>query len=142
VYIEGGTALLTGVTLSGNTVQGGDGGDGGISLYRDDKGRFHYVASAGGGGGGAIGGGLFAQGATVTLLNSSVTGNTAKGGTGGHGGAGRGLKGLDGPDGVGVAGGLYLNTLTYLDAFTAAHVKSNHASTSYPDIAGSYLPAS
>jgi hypothetical protein len=145
VYIGGGTAQLTSVTLSGNSAQGGNGGDGGVYYERcyDRDYRCHgsYVASDGGGGGSAIGGGLFAQGATVTLLNSSVTGNTAKRGTGGHGGAGRGLKGLDGPDGVGVAGGLYLNTLTYLDAFTAAHVTSNHASTSDPDIAGNYLPA-
>jgi hypothetical protein len=149
VYIGGGTALLTGVTLSGNTAQGGNGGDGDVyyvRCYSDHYAsrtscRDHYVATAGSNGGSGIGGGLFAQGATVTLRNSSVTGNTAQGGAGGHGGSGHGVKGADGSDGAGVAGGLYRNTLTYLDAFTAAHVKGNHASTSDPDIAGGYLPA-
>jgi hypothetical protein len=150
VYIGGGTALLNGVTLSGNTAQGGNGGDGDVYYVRGYSDHFnsrtgypdYYFATGGGNGGVGYGGGLYAAGGTVTLHNSSVTGNTAKGGAGGHGGTGRGVKGADGSPGAGVGGGLYLNTLTYLDAFTAAHVKGNHASTSDPDIAGGYLPAS
>src|SRR5262249_12391815 len=53
VYIGGGTALLTGVTLSGNTAQGGDGGDGGVGwLYSDRYGNPLRVAYSGGNGGG------------------------------------------------------------------------------------------
>jgi hypothetical protein len=142
VYIGGGTALLNGVTLSGNTAQGGDGGDGGVGWLYDRHGNpWRYVAYPGGSGGVGYGGGLYAAGGTVTLLDTSVTGNTAQGGTGGRGGSERGLKGKNGLlTGQGVGGGLYLSSaaLVSLDAFTLAHVKGNHASTSDHDIYGSY----
>ena len=53
--------------------------------------------AAGGGGGGGIGGALFNDGGTVTVTNSTLSGNAAIGGAGGSGtvagGAGQGLGG-------------------------------------------------
>jgi hypothetical protein len=64
----------------------------------------------------------------VTLRSTTADHNTAKGGHGQYG------------DGVGQGGGLYLAAAASvcLDAFTQAHVKNNSASTSDPDIFGSY----
>jgi hypothetical protein len=96
---------------------GGDGGDG------DD----------------GFGGGLGALGGMVTLTSDTITSNTAQGGNGGGGGSGRGY-GLAGNPGLGEGGGLSIDTPAEvcLYAFTQAHVSRNSASTSYPDIFGSY----
>jgi hypothetical protein len=61
----------------------------------------------------------------VTLRNDTVTGNAAL---------------SRGPGSRGEGGGLYIATSASvcLDAFTLAHVSHNSASTSYPDIFGSY----
>jgi hypothetical protein len=121
LFVQGGTALLMGVTLSGNTAQGGNGGDG----SRGPNG------ATGGNGGNGLGGGLYAAGGVITLRKTVVTSNTAKGGAKGQAGQSAGL---------GVGGGLYIETdaLAFLDAFTAANVKRNKASTSDPNIHGTY----
>jgi hypothetical protein len=136
LYISGGTATLTSVTVSSNTAQGGDGGMGGC-CFGDA-----FGGTAGGDGGGGSGGGLYAAGGTIDLHNVTVTGNTAAGGAGGKGGKGASGKfnGRNGLTGGSVGGGLYIDAAAAacLDAFTQSHLKSNHASTSYPDIYGTY----
>src|SRR5262249_35805457 len=133
--IAAGTALLSGVTLSGNAAQAGNGGNGGS--YTDRR-TGRHVVTPGGDGGWGVGGGLSAAGGTGTRLNTSGTANTATGGTQGHGGSYKSLKGADGTPGQGVGGGLGLmsTAAVSLDAFTVAHVTKNHASTSDPDIYG------
>lgn len=90
----------------------------------------------------AYGGGLYAAGGTVTLRNTIVTNNTAKGGTthetyypteyGNH----RSQYSNQEP---GYGGGLYIApaALAYLDAFTVVHITKNHADVD-PNISGSY----
>jgi hypothetical protein len=77
VYVAGGTATLTNVTLSSNSVQGGAG-----PYYPDG-----YNAGPGGNG---FGGGLYVAGGTVTLSNVTVSSNSALGGVGLSGGNGYG----------------------------------------------------
>jgi len=131
LFISGGTALLTDVVLSDNIAQGGDGGDGfrstGRPCYRCGGG------AAGGNGGNGFGGGLYAAGGTVTLRETIVTSNAAKGGAAGQ---------LGDTAGQGVGGGLYIETdaIVCLDTFTAANVKRNRASTSDRNIHGSFTP--
>lgn len=131
IYVGGGSAVLTGVTLASNTAQGGNGGDG-LSVYlhtRLDSGKL-TVPSAGGGAG--LGGGLYAAGGAVTLRNTSVTTNSALGGAAG--------KGKGGSAGQGVGGGLYFETdvVGLLDATTVSRFSRNRASTSDPNVAGPY----
>src|SRR5262249_50203337 len=119
-------ASLTNVTLSSNTAKGGQGGPAGQTGDGHTK---------GGNGGSGVGGGMCvvpgdSSGAAVDLHNCIVTGNSAIGGKaegGGNHGAGEG-------------GGLYIDSFASvcLDAFTAAHVTNNKASTSGPNIYGSY----
>jgi hypothetical protein len=139
LYISGGTATLTGVTLSSNTAQGGQGGMGGCA-----SGTFVDYGTPGGNGGNGLGGGLYAAGGTIDLHNVTVTGNTAAGGAGGQGGrCGTKKSRWDGPNGspgLGEGGGLYIDAAAAasLDAFTQSNVKKNHASTSYANIDGTY----
>lgn len=115
LYVAGGTVTLTGDTLSANSAQGGPGGAG----------------SPGGPGGNGFGGALYAAGGTLTMRNDTVTDNAAVGGAGGSG---------SGSPGKGEGGGLYIDrpAAVYLDAFTVANVVNNTASTSDPNIHGSY----
>jgi hypothetical protein len=116
------SASLTNVTLSSNTARGGQGGP---------ASRTDYGHTKGGSGGSGYGGGMcVVNGATVDLHNCIVTGNSAIGGKAKAGGTA----------GAGVGGGLYIGSLASvsLDAFTVAHVTNNTASTSHPNIHGSY----
>jgi hypothetical protein len=112
VYIAGGMATFTNVTLSSNTAQGGNG---------------HSVGGYQAEGGNAFGGGMNVAAGTVSLLSTTVDGNSAIGGGGSAGG-------------VELGGGLYLAAASSvcLDAFTLSHFYHNSASTSGPDIYGSY----
>jgi hypothetical protein len=121
LYVAAGTVTATGDTISGNTAHGGQGGD----SYK----------TTGGPGGNGYGGAVYAAGATITLRNDTVTNNSALYGAGGSGT-------VVGTTGVGIGGGLYIDTLVTmcLDAFTQAHVTNNSASTSDPNIHGSWKP--
>jgi hypothetical protein len=121
VFIAGGTAALDHATLYSNTVQGGNG-----RLSAHQARSFSTVARGFGGNG--AGGGLFVAAGTVSLHSTTVDRNTANGG--------RGLSG----NGVGQGGGLCIGwaASVCLDAFTQTNVNHNSASTSDPDIAGSY----
>jgi hypothetical protein len=82
----------------------------------------------GGDSGNAYGGGIFIGGSlggltpSLTVSNSSITGNHANGGSGGAGGS----------DGQGIGGGVYnLGTFLY-DLATV--IARNHASTGYDNL--------
>jgi hypothetical protein len=111
LYVAGGNVVLTGDSLTANTAEGGIGG----------YGRYE------GAGGSGLGGGVYAAGGTITLRDDSVTGNAAGGGYGYALGLGEG-------------GGLYIDptAAVYLDAFALANILNNTASTSDPNIHGSY----
>lgn len=123
LYIAGGPAALFDLTFYANTAVGGDGGKGRCSAGPRTGGPF--VSTDGGSG---FGGALFAAGGSVSLLNSSVTNNSATGGRAGS---------ADAVHGVGQGGGLYLAAAASvcLDLFTQANTKSN----SPDDIFGSYV---
>jgi hypothetical protein len=125
------SASLTSVTLSSNTAQGGQGrGSVNIGIFKGDKTKVYNSS------GGGLGGGLYVvYDASAELHSCVVTGNSAIGGA----------KNSAGTPGDGIGGGLYLEPAqglpggsVCLDAFTVAHVNNNKASTSYPDIYGSY----
>jgi hypothetical protein len=120
LYVAAGEVRLTDVSLSANTTRGGNGGSGN-----------------GGDGGNGLGGGLYAAGGAVSLFDSSATGNSAQGGTGGPTGP---PPPQPGPSGEGIGGGLFIesDSLVGLNAYTASHVSNNTASTSDPNISGSY----
>jgi len=128
VCVAGGSASITNSTFTANTAAGGNGGSGygfGISAY-------------GGDGGDGLGGAVYVGGASVTLRGVSATLNTASGGLAGL--AGNGNKRYTGAPGRGIGGGVYRSSTASLalDDFTLAHVIDNIATTSSPNIAGSY----
>ena len=119
IAIASGTANLTNVTVVSNTAKGGNGGkglNGKLSSYAPD-----------GVGGNGLGGGIYVGSGSVLLVGTAMNQNTATGGNGLISGVGQG-------------GGMYIKAgaLVALDAFTLANVKHNHASTSDPDIYGSF----
>jgi hypothetical protein len=132
VYVGAGTAILAGAALSGNKAQGGDGGDGG-------NGGRRFEGGWGGAGGNGFGGGLYAAAGSIELHDCSVTQNVAKGGAGGRAGSGS-PRGQNGSPGLGIGGGFYIDSdvLACLDAFTVSNLKKNKASTSDPNVHGSY----
>jgi hypothetical protein len=98
VYVAGGTVTLTNDTLSGNSAQGGAGGNGG-------------TLQPGGNGGPACGGGLYVAAGTITLTNDTLSGNSAQGGGGGRGHDEIGLNDFGCPGGNGsdaFGGGVYV----------------------------------
>jgi hypothetical protein len=128
IYIQGGTASLSNVTLDSNIVQGGKGGKGGKTPNSVEK-SFHHFGPGDGGDG--LGGGLYVASGSVTLLNTSLSNNSATGGVAG---------GTTATDGLGKGGGLYIAALASvsLDDFTVANTINNTASVTDPNIYGSY----
>jgi hypothetical protein len=146
VYVAGGSATLTNVSLSSNTARGGYfvfGNYPPVPFGLPGYGGGLYVAGGivtltsatlasnlaqgcnvhRGSGGNGFGGALYVAGGSVTLRNDTVTGNSAVGGTGY-------------PLGLAEGGGIFINPLATvcLDAFTVAHTIGNK-----PDnIFGSY----
>jgi hypothetical protein len=116
--VAGGTVNLSSDTLSGNSAQGGNGGDGGYTWSSNGMEpsfpKDYNAGGKGGNGGGGVGGGLDVTGGTVTLTNDTLSGNSAQGGTGGKGGFSEGdvgntktqTRGAGGGGGGGVGGGL------------------------------------
>jgi hypothetical protein len=88
----------------------------------------------GGAGGASAGGGIRVAAGTVRLSQSTLSGNTADGGSGGSGF-------YNGSDGVGVGGGLNISPaappLADLDTFTESHTVNNIADID-PNISGPY----
>jgi hypothetical protein len=158
-----GTLALNGVTVQRNTVRAGSdsgaagggiysigqltlqdclvqnnqviGGDGSPATQYYNKRTREWDSNPGQPGGWGLGGGVYVASGTATMLNTTVTSNTAQGGKGGEG-----RYGLPaGADGQGRGGGICINAgvSATLDAFTVAHAASNLADLD-PNIAGSY----
>lgn len=121
VHVGGGTAILTGVTLAGNTAQGGRGGDG--YSYTTSRGTTYKIPAGDGGDG--LGGGLFAAGGTTVLAGCTVTGNQAVGGAGGNSGY---KGGGAGKNGQGLGGGIYVDVGVAIDWDAITSITNNTAS--------------
>jgi hypothetical protein len=130
IYIKGGTASLSNVTLSANSAKGGNGAKASVSHNGDGTGHGGVHVGPGNGGNG-LGGGVYVASGSVTLLNTSMSNNSATGGKAG---------GSTASDGLGEGGGLYIDASASvaLDTFTVANITNNTASTDYPNIYGSY----
>jgi hypothetical protein len=106
VFSEG-TLILEGSTILSNAAIGGNGGNGAVvniwGIGPDPV--------PGGAGGSAYGGGVYIGGGTVSISNSVLTANTARGGDGGNGVNaklyGRTFHTAGGDGGNGYGGGLY-----------------------------------
>lgn len=96
---------------------GGFGGGGGAGSPGGTAGFGGGIGSGGGGGGAGLGGAIFSNGGTVTLINSTVTGNAASGGGAGPGGA----------NGSGVGGAVFSRngTLTITNSTLSGNTASN-----------------
>jgi len=98
LYVAGGVLTLSSVTLDGNQAiggEGGQGGPGGIGGLKPSGGGTGLPVGEPGGTGGngghgasGQGGGLYVGSGTVTVMSTTFSGNTARGGQGGSGGAG------------------------------------------------------
>jgi hypothetical protein len=102
-----------------NSAQGGAGGTG----Y-----RYNRIVYSDGAGGNAFGGGLGVTGGSVTVHTTSITGNSAAGGTGAT-------------KGQGLGGGIYVDAAASLglDSYTLGYLKKKHAASGDNQIAGSYV---
>jgi hypothetical protein len=117
LQVSGGTVTLTSANLSSNTAQAGSGFGYGGAAHTAQGGNCSTGENgyAGNGDGGA----LQVIGGTVSVTNTTVSSNTAQGGTPGDDG------------GFGSGGGLYIKSpaIVYLDSFTVAHTSNNTDST-------------
>jgi hypothetical protein len=109
------TLNITNSAIVDNTAQGGNGGAGGTGGHGMVKG-----GDGGGGGdaetsnGSGRGGGIYYEGGTLNVLNTTIANNIAQGGNGGAGGGGgtggtegAGDQGLNGDGGFAAGGGVY-----------------------------------
>ncbi len=119
LFVTAGTLSLTNSNISGNSANGGIGGEGGSG---DDT----TTGGEGGDGGAAQGGGLFAGGAAVTISATTFANNLANGGLGGDGGdQGSDTGGLGGDGGGAQGGGLSVDGGSL--AISASQVRGNKA---------------
>lgn len=146
IYSSGSLTLEGGTSVQDNQALGGRGGTvfpgvliGGGGKPSPGGGKPSGPSGPGAGpyglaGGNGFGGGVYVAGGTATMIDASVSANTARGGSFGagivHSGSG----------GAGEGGGLYIDpaATVSLNAFTVANVLNNTASTSDPNIHGSY----
>jgi hypothetical protein len=109
IFVKGGSLTLSDVSILNNTASAGKGGPGGVGT------DFVNLPADAGNGGQALGGGIFANAATVNVTGFSISGNKATGGNGGDGGPGfaaqddtnGGFAGNGGVGGSGQGGGFY-----------------------------------
>jgi len=126
LYNKGGIVSVNNSTFSNNKAVGGAGGSGGG--YHPDISRSTICSrsASGGSGGDGMGGAVFSSG-TVSLVNSTFSGNRAIGGRGGHGGYmsnGRGMTpyaGAGGNGGNGLGGALYIVNDAHVSSCTFAN---------------------
>jgi hypothetical protein len=126
-------AVVMNSTISGNRAIGGTGGVGGVG-QADFQGG---VGGPGGEGGAGRGGGIgIRNGSTLTLINSTVSGNRGRGGVGGAGGAGvnGAAQGAGGNGGNGEGGGISIDA-SRLDIFNST-VAFNTTGTSAGGVGG------
>jgi uncharacterized repeat protein (TIGR01451 family) len=98
LYVNGASINLTNAYIGWNGAGGGQGGPGGTPTVNAGKGGY------GGQGGQGMGGGLYVNSGSVSLLNATFQWNVARGGQGGTGGTSE--KGGNG--GLGTGGGIYV----------------------------------
>jgi hypothetical protein len=130
-----GRLTLQGCLIQNNQAIGGDGSE--ATRYYNSRDR-QWEYSPGQPGGWGLGGGVYVASGTATMLETTVTLNTAQGGRGGGGKYGLSA----GADGHGRGGGIYVSAgvSVSLNAFPVAHATSNIADFD-PEIAGSYMIA-
>ena len=87
MLIEGGQVTLSHVSVANNKALGYSGAAGADATGRTSKGN-GAPGVDGTHGGNAEGGGIYLQGGTLAIVDSTVAQNTATGGKGGQGGAG------------------------------------------------------
>jgi hypothetical protein len=94
-----GPLIVDSCTIQNNAAMGGHGGDGQYTPY-------YGTLLSGARGGNAYGGGLYLDGGSVTISDTMITLNTARGGDGGD----KGLSTRGGNGGWGIGGGIYVST--------------------------------
>jgi hypothetical protein len=128
VYSSG-TLSVTDSVIRNNQAVGGYGGKGYYTYYGFESTRVFVSAGPGGDG---FGGGVYVADGFATFTGTTVTGNAAVAGKSGNQGASKGH---------GYGGGLYIapvpTAVVTIDKYTS--VARNTASTSNPDIAGTYI---
>jgi hypothetical protein len=118
LQVNGGTVSVGNSTLSSNTAQGGNAGFVQNGFWQM------------GNGGNGFGGALEVNSGTLSLTSDTVSSNSAQ----------RSIV-VGQVAGVGAGGGLYIasGATVDIDAFTLAHFMNNTASTSDPEIHGTYI---
>lgn len=82
IFDQGNALMLSNCWLVANTVEGGQGGQGGANVI----GGTYFNPGNGGAGGDAIGGAVYTTSAQVSFFNCTFSSNSAVGGVGGQGG--------------------------------------------------------
>ncbi len=110
----GGGGGGTGTNNAGGSIFGG--GSGGNADPDQENGP--QGPGGGGGGGAGLGGAIFVNVSSLTMVNKTITGNSANGGAGGGGG----FWGTDGNGGSGFGGAIFaLNSMTNIQSSTIAN---------------------
>ena len=105
LYVASGSVALSTSTVGGNVATAGTGGTGGGYFGPSTDG----CCKAGGAGANAQGAGLFLRTGSLTLSQTTISGNSAKGGAGSFGGGGN-TNGGPGAGGASQGGGLYVTS--------------------------------
>jgi hypothetical protein len=98
---SGGQVSLSSVVVTVNHARGADGANGSAGI---DGGQQGGPGGSGGDGTIGLGGGIFNAAGSLSISNSTITGNQAQGGSGGQGGAGGLAEGASQPGGNGQQG--------------------------------------
>lgn len=125
IYSSSGKVILNGSTwIHDNVVVGGEGGDGGQNVGPSSS----SSVGNGGDGGAAMGGGIYANGGTLSIVGAArIEDNSAFGGEGGDGGEGNGRAGgIGGEGGSAFGGGVYAESLN-LNIDTSGDIALNGA---------------
>ncbi len=122
LYATAGTIIIKDETFSDDAAQGGTGGAGGRTGGGENS------VNGGGQGGNGSGGAIDNSGSSLTLLNDTISGNTAAGANGGSGGYGYNAgPGNGGAGGSGTGGGVLLagsSTTTLTNTLIAENSKT------------------
>lgn len=157
IFLETGTLDLSASCVNANAVTGGAGGTGGVGGDGSVTGSAFsssFVAGGSGGtagpGGEGFGGGLYIDAGSISVVNSTVSGNASTGGAGGTGGTGGDASGAtsanpgsggDGGDGAGgMGGGVFVTAGSATVNISNATVAFNTASGGAGGIGGAPGP--
>ncbi|MEZ5992103.1 MAG: choice-of-anchor Q domain-containing protein [Planctomycetota bacterium] len=121
MYLGGSAVQITGSTFSSNSATGGAGGAGGDANQSSTFFGSAGDGGAGGVGGTATGGAICLTGGSLSITQSTLSGNAVQGGAGGDGGEGEtgfnadGDGGAAGDGGTGLGGGVFCGVGTTLN---------------------------